>query len=80
MVFGIEIPRGDDDDRDVLPTGLLLQSIVVSVLLLSMKIFAPLGRQLERGRKRLFDRGIWVGNRGNLLVVTSVTAIRDLLS
>jgi hypothetical protein len=24
--FGIEIPRGDDDDRDVLPTGLLLQS------------------------------------------------------
>jgi hypothetical protein len=56
------------------------KAIVVSVLLLSMKIFAPLGRQLERGRKRLFDRGIWVGNRGNLLVVTSVTAIRDLLS
>src|SRR6516162_5928540 len=40
-------------------------------------VFAPLSSQLERGRKRLFNRGIWVGNRGNLLVVTSVTAIRD---
>ena len=43
-------------------------------------VFAPLSSQLERGRKRLFNRGIWVGNRGNLLVVTSVTATRDLLS
>jgi len=42
--------------------------------------FAPLSRRLERGRNRLFDRGISVGNRGNLLVVTSVTAIRDLLT
>src|SRR4029450_7611417 len=58
--------------------GVSTRAIVISVLLLSMKIFAPLGRQLERGRKRLFDRGIWVGNRGNLLVGTSVTALRDL--
>src|SRR5215471_20106038 len=57
--------------------GASTRAIVVSVLLVSMKIFTPLGRQLERGRKRLFNRGIWVGNRGNLLVVTSVTAIRD---
>jgi hypothetical protein len=57
--------------------GVSTRAIVVSVLLVSMKIFTPLGCQLERGRKRLFNRGIWVGNRGNLLVVTSVTAIRD---
>jgi hypothetical protein len=57
--------------------GVSTRAIVVSILLVSMKIFTPLGGQLERGRKRLFNRGIWVGNRGKLLVVTSVTAIRD---
>jgi hypothetical protein len=57
--------------------GVSTRAIVVSIFLVSMKIFTPLGCQLERGRKRLFNRGIWVGNRGKPLVVTSVTAIRD---
>jgi hypothetical protein len=39
--------------------GVSTRAIVISVLLLSMKIFAPLGRQPERERKRLFDRGIF---------------------
>jgi len=38
--------------------GLSTTAIVISVFLKSANGLAPLGRQLERGRNRLFDRGI----------------------